>query len=518
MKTRISSRLTAVVSRRGRRRSGMTLVWFAMLLTTLLGMVGLVIDAGMLMASHRQVQNAADAAALAAAMDKMYGMADTTATATAITYVKTHNGLTSFQADPVVNIPPAFGAYALANGYVEVIASAPVQTFFIHILPGVSNTHTVKARAVAGYEYVAAGEGVAVLDPYRTGLNVSGTAALRVLGLIIDNSEGRGVDENGNPVGTGENYIAARAGNNSPAYAAKFHIVGGVDWPENFRNVSGEPTNVLFCAQLPIPDPLRFLPTPTVSTGVNPGLRGDIQITKTNFNLGLTPNYETSDPTDPNYITVDPSSAYYELPTAVLHPGIYEQIHITDGKVRFVPGIYVLKPRPNVSSAMSIVGGIVYAQGVMFYSTGNSYSPDSGLPDTNDGDRVPAGYWKQGGVEDDPKSYFGGITINSDVHATPIDTETYAYAEPGIATFNGMLFYQRRRNSEALNIEGKLEVPEAQLSGTLYAKWANININGGGRYDAQFVVGSMYVAGHADLIIDYTGKKLGKAPQVFLVE
>ena len=54
-------------------RSGKTLVMFAILLPVLLGMTGLVIDGGLLMAAHRQVQNAADAAALAAAMDKYRG-------------------------------------------------------------------------------------------------------------------------------------------------------------------------------------------------------------------------------------------------------------------------------------------------------------------------------------------------------------------------------------------------------------------------------------------------------------
>ena len=60
----------------GRRRPGQTLVLFALLFPVLLGMVGLVIDGGLIMAAQRQVQNAADAAALAASMDRVRGKTD----------------------------------------------------------------------------------------------------------------------------------------------------------------------------------------------------------------------------------------------------------------------------------------------------------------------------------------------------------------------------------------------------------------------------------------------------------
>ena len=46
------------------RRPGKVLVLFTMLLPVLLGLVGLVVDGGLMMAAQRRVQNAADAAAL----------------------------------------------------------------------------------------------------------------------------------------------------------------------------------------------------------------------------------------------------------------------------------------------------------------------------------------------------------------------------------------------------------------------------------------------------------------------
>src|SRR5215212_8356738 len=95
-----------------RYRPGMVLIWCALMMTTLLGMVGLIIDAGMCMASHRQAQNAADAAALAAAMDKLLGKSNAQATATAVTFVKLYNKDHSPEVtlDPIINFPPTTGA------------------------------------------------------------------------------------------------------------------------------------------------------------------------------------------------------------------------------------------------------------------------------------------------------------------------------------------------------------------------------------------------------------------------
>src|SRR5437764_11777902 len=83
----------AISSRVGRKRSGKIVVLFALILPVLLGMTGLVIDGGMLLAAHRQARNAADAAALAAALDLLNGKSLATAQATATTFVHSYNNL-----------------------------------------------------------------------------------------------------------------------------------------------------------------------------------------------------------------------------------------------------------------------------------------------------------------------------------------------------------------------------------------------------------------------------------------
>lgn len=477
------------------RRSGAILVWLALLLTLLFGMLGLVVDAGLLMAAHRQAQNAADAAALAAALDLLYGRGEAVAASTATTFVKNYNGL-SDAPDPVVNIPPASGAYAGEPGFVEVIVSHPKQTFFIHIL-GIAPEQTVQARAVAGSEAVTAGEGVCVLDPDAwPGLSVTGGGILKVRGLVVVNSEGGGVDENGLPVDNGNTRTAATCSNNSLLQAAYMHVVGGVNDPANFQNIDPGGPNPLHCKQMRVPDPLLYLPTPTTANGVVDIDRGAPQATNTNLML--------NDPSGENFIEIVPELGE----RMVLHPGIYTSIDITGGNVRFVPGVYVIRPEPNTQNSLKITGGNVLAQGIMFYATGHNYSPDSGTPDSNDGDKSPP---HTDGAE------FGAITINAEMRLSPIDHDKYDYsAFPVSEIYDGMLFYQRRRDVQGLSIEGN--AAEGALSGTLYAKWAPVKIAGQGTYNAQFVVGSMVITGTGDVTIQYAGKKVGKAPQIFLVE
>ena len=43
-----------------------------------------------------------------------------------------------------------------------------------------------------------------------------------------------------------------------------------------------------------------------------------------------------------------------------------------------------------------------------------------------------------------------------------------------LADFNGMLFYQRRLNTQTVNIQGSGS--STKLNGTMYAKWANFKL------------------------------------------
>jgi hypothetical protein len=82
--------------------------------------------------------------------------------------------------------------------------------------------------------------------------------------------------------------------------------------------------------------------------------------------------------------------------------------------------------------------------------------------------------------------------------------------------FDGMLFYQRRWNTQDINLQGNGSTNE--FNGTLYAKWAQFKLTGSGTYNAQIIAGTVAMSGNGTLTINYAGTKQGKANQVFLVE
>jgi len=495
-------------------RKGAIAVMVAIMLTLLLGLLGLVLDTGLLLARHRQTHNAADAAALAAALDKLRGKSDADAIITAGIFANEHGATIE-----AVNIPPQSGPYAGNSNFVEVYATATSTTLFMQVL-GADLSQPTRARAVAGFEAVSAGEGVAVLDPdARPGIGASGNGSLRVNGRVVVNSEGGGVDENGAPVNNGNTGYAARPGKG--IWAQSVDVVGGVENPEFFATPEqwpnlGGPTPVR-AKQLPEPDPLVELPVPTIARGVDPtnrtptGNDAGVQVSNTGVLNLFAPNRVA---TEGEMIGSYAASAG----EVILHPGLYNSIDITGGKVYLVPGIYVIKAKKNNQSALKITGGTVSGNGVLFYNTGHNFNPQDGTPDINDKKLKPP-------VDDG--ATLGGFTVNDSMQLSPIDTENINYTATrgpytppasvsAISVYNGMLFFQRRRSTQTISINGG--GTSAALSGTLYAKWANFTLAGQGAYDAQFVAGSISITGLADVTVLSSGKARGKANQLFLVE
>ncbi|HEV2294145.1 MAG TPA: pilus assembly protein TadG-related protein [Tepidisphaeraceae bacterium] len=494
-----------------RTRRGAVLAKVAIVLPVLIGMIGLVVDVGLLFSAHRQVHNAADAAALAAAVDLVRGKTADQARETAQTFVRQYNALGNAEAlvaGQTFNWPPLSGPYAGHPSYVEVIVTFPVQTLFIQVL-GVDRNRVATARAVAGFEPVAAGEGVMVLDRNaRPGLRTSSAnASLRVNGRIVVNSEGGGVDETGTVLpGTGN---AATAGSGG-IYGTDIQVVGGVNSPTYFMNfVAGDPSP-LRCRALPEPDPLINLPTPTTSNGADPTKRGTVSVTNNGSTL-------SGDEGGLNFRAVGGESLGNGLYTAeagqvILYPGIYQNIAIQGGNVRFMPGIYVLAAT-KTNDGFKVTGGTVVGQGIMIYSTGSNYNSGTGMPDAGDGEQPPPN--TDGAV-------FGGVDISAAIALTPIDTKAYQYASMYTGAkqisnaYNGMLFYQRRRSNAITKIVGNSAT--GGLTGTLYGKWGRFDISGQGSYAAQFIVGSMDITGSGTVRILGGGSALGRANRVFLVE
>jgi hypothetical protein len=467
-----------------RRRRGKTLVMFALVLPVLLGIVGLVIDCGLLMAAQREVQNAADAAAMAAAMAELgrHGVPNDVAT----TIVNADNGLARATLS-AFHHPPAAGAHAGDGRYYEVIVSYPITTLFMPAL-GAQGTPSIQARAVAGYESVPAGAAVALLDPTAApGLNVQDQASLVVNGRIIVNA------------------LASPAAvvTGGSIQAADYRIVGA-STSGSFQPYPGSPGR-LALGTPPAPDPLINLPVPAS----NP-----IAVNNTATPLGNAWNPQTlgspsvqnaqaSGLLDPNYVDQDG--------TVQLFPGVYQSITVSGGTVHLNPGVYVLSPSSQPQWALDITGGSVTGSGVLFYNTGGDFVPAMGYPDSGDPALYNPGPAGAGAPPSsaDFQGNFAGIRIDSSqggqITLSPLSTT----GDP----FRGMLLYQRRANRQAIVIVGG----NLSLSGTIYAPWAPVAIAGGGNYPAQFIAGSLQVSGDSTVTLNYASSA-GTANEVFLVE
>src|SRR5437764_7963297 len=149
-----------------RHSGGQTLVLAALMLTVLIGFVGLAADTGYFFDYRRRMTAAADSAAVAAALEVKRNPTSTQVTtvaraaATASGFTDGTNGITV-----AVNRPPVSGYNVGNNKYVEVLINRPTPTFFMRALNGA--TATVGARAVAGPGGVGDGW-ISVLSPSST--------------------------------------------------------------------------------------------------------------------------------------------------------------------------------------------------------------------------------------------------------------------------------------------------------------------------------------------------------------
>jgi len=129
-----------------RRTAGYVVVGLAVSSFALIGFLGFAIDIGYLRSVQSRMQTAADAAALAGALELARGRADATGAAkedAALNGFRDGENRTAVQ----IHTPPRRGALRSHAGAVEAVVSQPVRPFFMSAL-GFS-TVTVAARAVA---------------------------------------------------------------------------------------------------------------------------------------------------------------------------------------------------------------------------------------------------------------------------------------------------------------------------------------------------------------------------------
>jgi hypothetical protein len=322
------------------KRRGAVAALVAVSITLLLGIVAITLDGGLLQDNKRRVQNACDGAALAAATTlykdfptiQSSGIADPdgNAEAAALAYAAA-NGFPSTRADTkvVVHIPPTSGPFTDKLGYAEVIITFKQPRYFSTIWG--SSAMPVVARAVAHGFWGGTGDGCIILDPtVKNALDSSGSGSTTITG-------------GGRFVVNSNHSEAARVTGGGALKAAEFRITGknpGYIGPLDGQTYTGVP---------PTPDPLAYLPVPTVPPNGT--------ITTTNVSkyksYYLTPGRFTNLPNFGNGDTV-----------TLKQGGIY---YIDGGGLNSTQGATILMDPPNVTT------------GVMIYNAPSGTQQNQGL-------------------------------------------------------------------------------------------------------------------------------------------
>ena len=150
--------MRSFLSKLGEER-GQMLVMIALLTTALLGLVGLAVDTGFHFVERRQLQNAADHAALAAAYELKSGGSTADAAEVALAYAAANGYDNDGTTNTVTfNSPATTGNFAGEEGSIEVVVrDLNVRTFFIHVL--IPSTTQIEGRGVSNFTGRGGGSG-----------------------------------------------------------------------------------------------------------------------------------------------------------------------------------------------------------------------------------------------------------------------------------------------------------------------------------------------------------------------
>lgn len=169
-----------------RDESGQALVISALCMTCLIGFVALAADVGLMLREKRLAQKAADAAAIAGALEVSYssGSVSNAAQAAAV-----QNGFTdgTSGASVVAHTKPASGPHAGDPNSVEAIVSRTKPTIFMSLFGILNMTPTARAVARNGGSSTGC---VFILAPTGTGMALQGNFDLTApnCGLIVDSN------------------------------------------------------------------------------------------------------------------------------------------------------------------------------------------------------------------------------------------------------------------------------------------------------------------------------------------
>jgi Flp pilus assembly protein TadG len=272
-------RLLETVSALRRCRKGNALVLIAATAPLLIGAAALGLDSIQLTLAKRELQRAADSAALAGA----YGVAQSKPASNAVTRALQINNITGLSSAPVVQNGPASGAYAGNSKAVRVLLARERETPFISFFTGKPMSVSAEATAAlvfSGQHCVISLENTAV-----TGIHFAGSTVVNL---------GCGVSSNST------SSQAVVADGSSRVTATPISAVGNVPTSSSYLGT----TQILSRSQ-PQADPFAAIPNPVLPSPCQPEL------------------------------TVHPTQ------TRTISPGCYRGMTI-HGTANFLPGTYFI--------------------------------------------------------------------------------------------------------------------------------------------------------------------------------
>jgi hypothetical protein len=425
---------------------GQVLIIFALASLVLVGGLAISIDAGFLMAERRQVQSAADAAALAAAVAAHDGKSSSEVLTTGQNYG-------AFNADVAtgnvtVSRPPTSGAHAGDNDYIQVTVSKNVTRYFVGAI--YSGAWAVSASATAGIEGDDFDAAILALNSDAGGIRTNGNTTIRAIGgSIMSNYD---LNTNGNTNILADGWVNSNDG---------FHTSGNTV----INGTLGENS-----AAAEIPDPLAHMSAPTL-----PAFPGNPVPTVSPSSVGCR-DY----PGSPSATTVSPGLRNSGGSSCINLNGNVPAITFSAGNWRFTNSA-AINISGNITgvtftggggTTYNFVGGngisgsgnlttVNFGYGNYSFANGASMGLSGNINNVN----IAGGNWYFNGG--------GGLTFNGNTNAT-FSPGTYIFDGGAGLTFNGNsrmtmtagAYYFYFRNGADFDFNGNTAI---SLSGSPYA-------------------------------------------------
>lgn len=308
---------------------GQMLMLTALSLSLFLAFMALAVDVGTLFRARRVAQTAADAAAIAAAMESEYsGSGSCKTQACAAQAAATLDGIPNASTNVVLRTGSNISSpYHNSSGYVQAVVTNPSQTFFLNMfMPGAVS---VSASAIAGTTPAPAC--LYVLDPNDSDvLYTKHTISATNCGVQVNSS---------NPSATCDH-------GSGDLDAAFLHIVGGQDTGGGCKTNTSTPVTT---GVAPIANPLSGLPDP--STKCTGGSNTFASSTLSSASQLPTPTANSDG------ITSDSVYCFSASPVT---------LKASSGTLNLGPGVYVFMHGVTLGSNVAVSGGTLDIAGGSF--------------------------------------------------------------------------------------------------------------------------------------------------------